>query len=427
MANQDLFFDITKQGTEQEKQQYIVSRVGDGGLKAITITVWSNGRPYNLTGLTPVFEGVKPDGERIIDTTGGIVLDPRNGVFRYVFPQQASTAEGQYEQAFFKLKRGEQTDSTLEIKINVLKNKVEFGINSESYFTEYQKELERLRMVVTEGIRTLEEKAEGTKTKIEGQASTAKALDLQLKALQSAIDSKELVTKLEFTTMTDEIREQVNTFLSSIDTVKKSIERKVDAFDKKKMDAGVVSGVLDNVANITESGTYYFNDTTLNIPPTRNSNNANGYIQAIMKDEENGMITMLGTGFSIEKYRGKLHGRWVTSVPVKLWSGTAKKGSTITLNGSIKEFGELKFKVGFYSARNSTRITDTAEKDQIIYLNQAALKVADGDKFKNGHLEEIKIKVKDETHLLVEKTLIATGDGYATDSDAYISAVYGIY
>ena len=34
MANQDLFFDITKQGTEQEKQQYIISRVGDGGLKS---------------------------------------------------------------------------------------------------------------------------------------------------------------------------------------------------------------------------------------------------------------------------------------------------------------------------------------------------------------------------------------------------------
>ena len=66
MANQDLFFDITKQGTEQEKQQYIISRVGDGGLKAITITVYSNGRPYNITDLTPVFEGVKPDGSVLL-------------------------------------------------------------------------------------------------------------------------------------------------------------------------------------------------------------------------------------------------------------------------------------------------------------------------------------------------------------------------
>ncbi|WP_239727182.1 MULTISPECIES: phage baseplate upper protein [unclassified Mammaliicoccus] len=425
MANQDLFFDITKQGSEQEKQQYIVSRVGDGGLKAITITVWSNGRPYNLTDLTPVFEGVKPDGERIIDTTGSIVLDPKNGVFRYVFPQQASTAEGQYQQAFFKLMRGEQTDSTLEININVLKNRVEFGVNSESYFTEYQKELERLRTVVTEGIARLEEQAEGTKTKISTQAETAKALDLQLKTLQSAISSNELVTKRDFEAMTTEIREQVNTFLSSIDTVKKSIERKVDAFDQTKMDANVIPGTLDDVANITKTGLYYFDSSTLNIP-TRNTNNANGYIQAIMKDTENGMITMLGSGFAIEKYRGKLHGRWVTSVPVKLWDGKAKKGSTMTMRGSIRQFGELRFKVGFYSDRNATRTSEIVSDGQTIYLNQAGLRVS-GNGFKNGHLEEIGIFIKDETHLVVSKTLIATGDADAVDSDAYIAAVYGIY
>ena len=76
MANQELSFDITKLGNQQEKQQYIVSRVGDGGLKAITISVTSNGTPYNITDLTPIFEG-KPDGERIIDTTGGIVLNAK--------------------------------------------------------------------------------------------------------------------------------------------------------------------------------------------------------------------------------------------------------------------------------------------------------------------------------------------------------------
>ena len=35
MANQELSFDITKLGNQQEKQQYIVSRVGDGGLKLL--------------------------------------------------------------------------------------------------------------------------------------------------------------------------------------------------------------------------------------------------------------------------------------------------------------------------------------------------------------------------------------------------------
>ncbi|REB25911.1 DUF2479 domain-containing protein, partial [Staphylococcus pseudintermedius] len=98
--------------------------------------------------------------------------------------------------------------------------------------------------------------------------------------------------------------------------------------------------------NITKSGVYYFNSTTQNIP-TRNSNNANGYIEAVMKDADNGMMTMLGAGYSIEKYKGKLHGRWVSSVPVKLWSGKLTKGQTATLNGNCHDFGKLMVEVAY--------------------------------------------------------------------------------
>lgn len=62
---------------------------------------------------------------------------------------------------------------------------------------------------------------------------------------------------------------------------------------------GVKPGVLDDVANITKSGIYYFDSTTKNLP-TRNSNNENGYIEAVMKDVNNGMLSMLGTGYAIE-------------------------------------------------------------------------------------------------------------------------------
>lgn len=425
MANQDLFFDITKEGVEQEKQQYIISRVGDGGLKAITITVHSNGRPYNLTGLTPVFEGVKPDGEKIIDTTGAIVLDPRNGVFRYVFPQQASTAEGKYEQAFFKLKRGEQTDSTLEVQVTVLKNKVEFGINSESYFTEYQKELERLKLVVEDGIEKLKEKSANTAEKINTQVETAKALNIQLEAIKSAVGSNELVTKLEYQKMVEGVQEQVSTFISSIENVRQSIELKVDEFERKKLNAGVVAGVLDNPANITKSGFYYFDGTTEGLP-TRNTGHSNGYIQALMKDRDNGMLVMMGTGFAIEKYKGSLFDRWVTSIPVELWTGKAKKGDIIELRGNVHQFGELRIKVGFYTNRNAIETTRIPENGEGLYLNHAGLQGSENN-YKNGHLEEIEIFVKDDTHLQITKALIATGDAVAVDSDAYISAVYGLY
>lgn len=424
MANQDLFFDITKQGTEQEKQQYIISRVGDGGLKAITITVWSNGKPYNLTDLTPVFEGVKPDGEKIIDTTGGIVLDPRNGVFRYVFPQQASTAEGKYEQAFFKLKRGEQTDSTLEVQITVLKNRVEFGINSESYFTEYQKILNKLTEVVEGGIEKLNEKTSLTEEKIDGQASVAKALKLQLDTIKSAIESSELISKGDFKTLTDGLNEQVNSFIETVETKQTKMQSQVEKLQERKFEAGVEPGVLKNVSSITKSNTYYYNDSTKELP-TRNDNNANGFIQSFMKDANNGMITILGTGYAIEKYKGKLYNRWVTSVPVRLWTGNAKKGSTIKLRGNVHKFSELILHVGYYSKRNAVETVTIPNNGNKFYLNTCGL-IANNGKFKNGLLEEITILVKDDTHLAIESTLITKGNEDATDSDAYITAVYGV-
>ncbi|MBF7103923.1 phage baseplate upper protein [Pediococcus pentosaceus] len=137
MANQDLVYDITKVPELQVKQQTLYARVGDGGLKAVTVKVLSNQADYNLTGLEPRFEGVKADGTRIIDQNGGVVLDPQGGVFRYVFPKQAFTAKGDYVQAFFVLIRGNQVDSTIDLNIKVQDNQVEFGINSKDYLTEY--------------------------------------------------------------------------------------------------------------------------------------------------------------------------------------------------------------------------------------------------------------------------------------------------
>ena len=425
MANQELTFDITKLDTQQEKQQYIVSRVGDGGLKAITISVTSNGTPYNITDLEPIFEGIKPDGEHIIDTTGGTVLDPKNGVFRYIFPQQASTAEGDYQQAFFKLKRGEQTDSTIEVDVKVLKNKVEFGINSESYFTEYQKELERLRTTVESGLRELNSTSENTKTKIQSQLETANMLDVQIKALKSSMESKELVTKFELNNQINQLTEQVSDFATSLQNSKQNTEQKIKELVSDKLDGSISGEAIVNPANINKSGFYYFNSTTQNMP-VRNSNNADGYIQAIMKDENNGMLTILGTGLSIEKYKGQLYQRWRSSQPILLWRGSAKKDTTIELKDSVHNYLNLIINVSFYTDSNATKFVTVPNNGQKVYLNQIGLRLTNGN-LKNGYLEEIGILIKDDTHLTITKTQIATDNEPAVDSTATITAIYGIY
>ena len=57
------------------------------------------------------------------------------------------------------------------------------------------KKLERLRTTVNTGIEELKHTAEATEVKINSEVETAKALDTQLKALQSAINSNQLATR----------------------------------------------------------------------------------------------------------------------------------------------------------------------------------------------------------------------------------------
>lgn len=426
MANQDLFFDITKLGIEQEKQQYIVTRVGDGGLKAVTITVVSNGTPYNLTGLTPVFEGVKPDGTKIIDSSGFVVLDPRNGVFRYIFPQQASTAEGEYKQAFFKLKRGEQTDSTLEISVRVLKNRVEFGINSEDYITDYQRLVNDLEAEFKKGLDLLNATADATSTKVNSNAALVDSINLQLKAVQDTIKTNQLITKSDLDAQINPLKDQITSFVNSMETFKNSITDNVNQITSSKMNANVEPGVLADVSGITKSGTYYFNETTANLP-VRNGGNSTGYIQAIMKDADNGMLTMLGSGYSIEKYKGQLYGRWKTSIPVKLWSGKALKGDTIALSGDCRQFQYLIVEISFVTNRYSVNYTEVPQNDGgTLYFNTIGMQTS-GDGFKNGTLEEVALTVTNSKSILVKNTLKASGTDNAVDSDAYIGAIYGIY
>ncbi|MDV0431351.1 phage baseplate upper protein [Lactiplantibacillus plantarum] len=190
MANQDLVYDITKVPNLQRSQEAIYGRVGDGGLKAITVKVLSNQTDYNLTGLTPRFEGVKADGTVIIDSSGGTILEPQEGLFRYVFPPQAFTAKGDYVQAFFKLMRGNQTDSTIDLVIHVQANLVEFGINSTTYLTEYQQLIEQLHTKEADF-----EKQSAVKL----QAALNRVTDLsnRLNTLQGRLDANDFISKVD--------------------------------------------------------------------------------------------------------------------------------------------------------------------------------------------------------------------------------------
>lgn len=141
MSNQYLSFDVTKQSTPQ---QLITGRQGDSQLKFVTMLFWDGDKnvPYDLTGKQVAFEALKPDNTHVVDYEGITILDAPAGLVRYSFNEQVFSVAGTMQQAFFKITHTDSdnnviTDSTLEVTINILENRVEFGINSEDYLSEY--------------------------------------------------------------------------------------------------------------------------------------------------------------------------------------------------------------------------------------------------------------------------------------------------
>ncbi|WP_349514866.1 BppU family phage baseplate upper protein [Leuconostoc suionicum] len=143
MSNQYLSFDVTKQSAPQ---QLITGRQGDSQLKFVTMLLWDGDKnvPYDLTGKQVAFEALKPDNTHIVDYEGITVLDAPAGLVRYSFNEQVFSVAGTMQQAFFKITHTDRdnnviADSTLEVAINILENRVEFGINSKDYLSEYDK------------------------------------------------------------------------------------------------------------------------------------------------------------------------------------------------------------------------------------------------------------------------------------------------
>ena len=179
------------------------------------------------------------------------------------------------------------------------------------------------------------------------------------------------------------------------------------------MDAGVAPGVLSNPANITKSGNYYYNSSTQGLP-TLNGSNANGIIQAVMRDENNGMLSILVTGLTREKYKGKL------------WSGRASSGDTVQLKDDVHNYGQLIINVTFTSNRHATHFVTVPNNGETLYLNNIGLR-SSGNGYKNGYLDELSILFKDNNRIQVVKSLLATDGEQAINSDTAITAIYGIY
>ena len=191
MSNQYLSFDVTKQSTPQ---QLITGRQGDSQLKFVTMLFWDGDKnvPYDLTGKQVAFEALKPDNTHIVDYEGITVLNATAGLVRYSFNEQVFSVAGTMQQAFFKITHTDKddqviADSTLEINIHILENRVEFGINSTDYLSEYDDLIAKVK-----------QKFDDYAATVQDSIDKANALHDQIVEYTNLINSKGVVLISEF-------------------------------------------------------------------------------------------------------------------------------------------------------------------------------------------------------------------------------------
>lgn len=191
MSNQYLSFDVTKQSAPQ---QLITGRQGDSQLKFVTMLFWDGDKnvPYDLTGKQVAFEALKPDNTHIVDYEGITVLNATAGLVRYSFNEQVFSVAGTMQQAFFKITHTDSNnnviaDSTLEVNINILENRVEFGINSKDYLSEYDK-------LVAEVEKNFDDYA----ATVQDSIDRAQALHEQIVEYTNLINSNGVIMRTEF-------------------------------------------------------------------------------------------------------------------------------------------------------------------------------------------------------------------------------------
>ncbi|WP_273707233.1 BppU family phage baseplate upper protein [Leuconostoc mesenteroides] len=209
MSNQYLSFDVTKQSAPQ---QLITGRQGDSQLKFVTMLFWDGDKnvPYDLTGKQVAFEALKPDNTHIVDYEGITVLDAPAGLVRYSFNAQVFAVAGTIQQAFFKITHTDSNknviaDSTLEVAINILENRVESGIDSKDYLSEYD-----------DLIAQVKKKFDDYAATVQDSIDKAQALHDQIVEYTNLINSNGVIKKTEFGDITQLKQPEGKTFIDKL-------------------------------------------------------------------------------------------------------------------------------------------------------------------------------------------------------------------
>ncbi|WP_242320770.1 BppU family phage baseplate upper protein [Bacillus cereus group sp. BfR-BA-01354] len=100
-----LVLDINK--TQQAQLNAIVTgRQGDKATVTVNVFVVDGGVPYNLTGNTIYYEGLKPNNAYVRDTSGVKMINAAQGNFEYTFRPETFGVAGIGKRSYFSIEQG---------------------------------------------------------------------------------------------------------------------------------------------------------------------------------------------------------------------------------------------------------------------------------------------------------------------------------
>ncbi|OUB10378.1 DUF2479 domain-containing protein [Bacillus thuringiensis serovar yunnanensis] len=100
-----LVLDINK--TQQAQLNAVVTgRQGDKATVTVNVFVVDGGVPYNLTGNTIYYEGLKPNNAYVRDTSGVKIINATQGNFEYTFRPETFGVAGIGKRSYFSIEQG---------------------------------------------------------------------------------------------------------------------------------------------------------------------------------------------------------------------------------------------------------------------------------------------------------------------------------
>ncbi|PEH49296.1 BppU family phage baseplate upper protein [Enterococcus faecium] len=259
----------------------VYGRIGDGGHRSIEVEVYSDGKPFDLTGWSITFEGNTKDNQtKIFDTTGINNIRATGGKFNYTFPTQAFSVEGPYEKAYFSFVKDGTRESTADFEVVVFGNADIDALQAEIIITEYNKLIEEIYSINDEYIKNADKKFTAINDKFTYLETIMK--NYQNNIASQAMDATNRIDKALIAGR----QEIEDTATVAIETVNKALEefKASDFYTKTESDAtfltkaSVESGPLiyrktfittDDWNDVTENGIYYCAAASgLNMPYT---------------------------------------------------------------------------------------------------------------------------------------------------------------